>query len=95
MLCDMCSSLTVKNIFVCTYCVLLFSLHFKVRVCVCLFVCVGTCVGGCTMHRCHVHQQLVLLVCRLAEVDYPCSLRATHSPSKHSLYSRQQSHTLV
>lgn len=45
----------------------------------------------CTMLRRHVHQYLVLLVCRLAEIEYPRSLRAVHPPCKHSLHDLQQS----
>lgn len=44
----------------------------------------------CTMCRCNVHQQLVLLVRRLAEVKYPWSLRAVHSACKLPLHDLQQ-----
>lgn len=56
-------------------------------------LCLHSCV--CTVRRCHVHQQLVLLVCRLAEIEFPWSLWAFHSSSKHSLHDLQQPYALV
>lgn len=61
--------------------------------CECVQLCLHSCV--CTVRRCHVHQQLVLLVCRLAEIEFPWSLWAFHSSSKHSLHDLQQPYALV
>lgn len=55
---------------------------------------VSVCACALTVPGRHVHQQLVLLVRRLAEVNYPRSLGAVHSPSEDPLEGLQQLDTL-